>query len=236
MYLALERQWLTHSSWWLNSRQKTERNGEWKKKRKRNDERTEEEGGEGDHVKKSSSFVCQSFYDDKVVIRIYIHYKASECMTWMYLHFNSKRTRNLFCTIDLMMWLYIVSLLVHSSWTYVLSFFFICLFYSVFCFFNTIHHQCRTRQREKRGITIIIRYTCITIYIVTFSLSLSLSRFFFQQIELQTKERVQMKNDRIFDWLLSITRFEQVERRLDFWIIDMYVSLGSRVICDGVFI
>jgi hypothetical protein len=43
-------------------------------------ERTEE-GGERDHVKKSSSFVCQSFYDDTVVIRIYIHYKASECMT-----------------------------------------------------------------------------------------------------------------------------------------------------------
>jgi hypothetical protein len=27
-------------------------------------------------------------------------------MTWMYLHFNSERARNLFCTIDLMMWLY----------------------------------------------------------------------------------------------------------------------------------
>ena len=62
-----------------------------------------EEGGEGDHVKKSSSFVCQSFYNDTVVIRIYIHYRASECMTWMYLHFNSERACNLFCTIDLMM-------------------------------------------------------------------------------------------------------------------------------------
>jgi hypothetical protein len=50
--------------------------------------------------------VCQSFYDDTVVIRIYIHYKASECMTWMYLHFNSECACNLFCTIDLMMWLY----------------------------------------------------------------------------------------------------------------------------------
>jgi hypothetical protein len=36
-----------------------------KEAEKRDDERTEE-GGEGDHVKKSSSFVCQSFYDDTV--------------------------------------------------------------------------------------------------------------------------------------------------------------------------
>jgi hypothetical protein len=91
----------------LNSRQKTEgkRVKETEREREKDDERTEE-GGEGDHVKKSSSFVCQSFYDDTVVIRIYIHYKASECMTWMYLHFNSECTCNLFCTIDLMMWLY----------------------------------------------------------------------------------------------------------------------------------
>lgn len=72
---------------------------------KGDDDRTEE-GGERDYVKKSSSFVCQSFYNDTVVIRIYIHYKASECMMWTYLHFNSKCARNLFCTIDLMMWLY----------------------------------------------------------------------------------------------------------------------------------
>ncbi len=85
----------------MNSRQKTERK-KAKEREERDDERTEE-GGEGDHVKKSSSFVCQSFYDDIVVIRIYIHYKASECMTWMYLHFNSERACNLFCTIDLMM-------------------------------------------------------------------------------------------------------------------------------------
>jgi len=113
-----------------------------KEKEKRDDERTEEGGEEGDHVKKSSSFVCQSFYNDTVVvIRIYIHYKASECMTWMYLHFNSERACNLFCTIDLMMWLYIyiyiyiyvlVSLFVHSSWTYVLFFLFVC--FIVFCF------------------------------------------------------------------------------------------------------
>jgi len=51
-----------------------------REREKKDDERTEE-GGERDHVKKSSSFVCQSFYDDTVVIRIYIHYKASECMT-----------------------------------------------------------------------------------------------------------------------------------------------------------
>jgi hypothetical protein len=95
---------LTHSSRRLNSRQKAE-GKRAKEREKRNDERTEE-GGEGDHVKKSSSFVCQSFYDDTVVIRIYIHYKASESMTWMYLHFNSECARNLFCTIDLMMWLY----------------------------------------------------------------------------------------------------------------------------------
>ncbi len=93
--------WHTPYDDWTASRQKTEREGEGK----RDDERTEE-GGERDHVKKSSAFVCQSFYNDTVVIRIYIHYKASECMTWMYLHFNSERARNLFCTIDLMMWLY----------------------------------------------------------------------------------------------------------------------------------
>lgn len=69
---------------------------------KGDDDRTEE-GGERDYVKKSSSFVCQSFYNDTVVIRIYIHYKASECMMRTYLHFNSKCARNLFCTIDLMM-------------------------------------------------------------------------------------------------------------------------------------
>lgn len=84
-------------------RRVNEREGE---REKRNDERTEggEEEEEGDHVKKSSSLVCQSFYNDTVVvIRIYIHYKASECMTWMYLHFNSECTCNLLCTIDLMM-------------------------------------------------------------------------------------------------------------------------------------
>ena len=74
-----------------------------RKERKTRELNGREEGGEGDHVKKSSSFVCQSFYDDTVVIRIYIHYRASECMTWMYLHFNSERACNLFCTIDLMM-------------------------------------------------------------------------------------------------------------------------------------
>jgi len=73
-----------------------------REREKKDDERTEE-GGENDHVKKSSSFVCQSFYDDTVVIRIYIHYKASECMMRTYLHFNNERACNLFCTIDLRM-------------------------------------------------------------------------------------------------------------------------------------
>jgi len=44
------------------------------------EDRTEEEE-EGDHVKKSSSCVCQSFYYDTVVIWIYIYYKASKCMS-----------------------------------------------------------------------------------------------------------------------------------------------------------
>jgi hypothetical protein len=84
--------------------------------------------------KKSSSFVCQSFYDDTVVIRIYIHYKASECTMWMYLHFNSERARNLFCTIDLMMWL--DGKFVRPSFLDICFFFlllFVC-FYSIFCF------------------------------------------------------------------------------------------------------
>jgi hypothetical protein len=42
-----------------------------REREKRDDERTE--GGGGNYVKKSSSFVCQSFYYDTVVIRIYIH-------------------------------------------------------------------------------------------------------------------------------------------------------------------
>jgi len=51
---------------------------DWTGKRKRG-ERTEEE--EGGYVKKSSSFVCQSFYYDTVVIWIYIFYKSGKCMS-----------------------------------------------------------------------------------------------------------------------------------------------------------
>jgi hypothetical protein len=165
VYMALECQWLTHSSRRLNSRQKDRQRDREKESEKRDDERTEE-GGEGDHVKKSSSFVCQSFYDDTVVIRIYIHYKASECTTRMYLHFNSERTRNLSCTIDLMMWLY--GKFVRPSFLDIcLFFFYLSVFIQSFVS-NTIHHHCPTRRRDERGITIIIRYTCIAIHCYSF--------------------------------------------------------------------
>lgn len=99
--------WHTPYDDWTAGKRRSEREREREKRKERKTRglNGREEGGEGDHVKKSSSFVCQSFYDDTVVIRIYIHYRASECMTWMYLHFNSERACNLFCTIDLMMWL-----------------------------------------------------------------------------------------------------------------------------------
>lgn len=137
VYLALEWQWLTHSLRRLNSRQKTEREKE-RKERERRGVNGREEGGEGDHVKKSSSFVCQSFYNDTVVIRIYIHYRASECMTWMYLHFNSERACNLFCTIDLMMWL--CSQFVCPSFLDICFLFLLSVVFSLLSL-NTIHHH-----------------------------------------------------------------------------------------------
>jgi hypothetical protein len=82
------------------------------------------------------------------VIRIYIHYRASECMTSMYLHFNSEWACNLFCTIDLMMWLYSKSVLS--------SFLDICIFFSssFYClvfltqFIIILVEQERERQKE----------------------------------------------------------------------------------------
>lgn len=152
VYLALEWQWLTYSLRRLNSRQKTKRERE-REKRERRGVNGREEGGEGDHVKKSSSFVCQSFYNDTVVIRIYIHYRASECMTWMYLHFNSERACNLFCTIDLMMWL--CSQFVRPSFLDIcfLFFSFFCLFYSDLCpsiQFIIIIIQCEWKTQKER--------------------------------------------------------------------------------------
>jgi hypothetical protein len=114
---------LTHSSRRLNSRQKAVREREGGEERKETMSERKKEA----MLKKSSSFVCQSFYDrHSTVIRIYIHYRASECMTSMYLHLNSECTCNLSCTIDLMMWLYSKSVRP--------SFLDICSFPSIVCF------------------------------------------------------------------------------------------------------
>jgi len=97
--------WHTRCDDWTAGKRRRKRARE---KRKETEQRTTEgEGGEEqrDYVEKSSSFVCQSFSNDTLVIRIYIHYRANECMTSIYLHFNSECACNLFCTIDFMMWL-----------------------------------------------------------------------------------------------------------------------------------
>lgn len=122
----------------------------------------------------------------------------------MYLHFNGERARNLFCTIDLMMWP--CGKLVHSQ------FLDMCLFFvldssawnnllSSLQFIIAIEHEA---EEKERSIPIIIRYTCTTIHCYSLSFALALSILFLLADRI-TSERKRSDEVWAHIWLTAVS-------------------------------